>query len=176
MRRLARIFSALVLIALLAAGAALIWLRPAPETLTEPLGKIDRIVIEKSARRMAVFLEGREARVYTIALGRAPLGGKSRQGDYRTPEGIFHINRKNTSSAFHLSLGLDYPLAEDIARARAAGVDPGGDIMIHGQPNGFPQGTVLTGDWTAGCIAVSNPEIEEVFAATQIGTEVEIKP
>lgn len=177
MKRLARIFSALVLLCILAAGAALIWLRPQPLPPALPaLVQVERIVIEKAARRMRVFQDGKPVRDFRIALGSAPDGDKLRQGDGRTPEGRFRINRKNAASAFHLSLGLDYPQADDRARAKASGYDPGGDIMIHGQPNAFPPDMVLQNDWTAGCIALSNAEIAEVFAATKVGTVVEITP
>lgn len=177
MKRLAQIFSALVLLCFLTTGAALILLRPAalPTALT-PLTAVDRIVVEKSARRILLFQKGKILRSYRIALGPAPKGDKVRQGDGRTPEGIFHINRKNAGSAYHLSLGLDYPQADDRARAKAGGFDPGGDIMIHGQPNARPRDAVIGSDWTAGCIAVSNAEIAEIFAATAIGTEVEVRP
>lgn len=177
MRRLARIFSALVLLCFMAAGAALILLRPAPTSVVlTPLSKVDRIVVEKSDRRILLFQNGNMVREYRVALGPAPIGDKVRQGDGRTPEGVFHINRKNAASAYHLSLGLDYPQADDRARAKAGGFDPGGDIMIHGQPNGLPLNAVIGKDWTAGCIAVSNAEIAEIFAATAIGTEVEVRP
>lgn len=178
MRSAARIFSALVLLGFLAMGAALIYLRaPILSGARPPLvGQIDRIVIEKSARRMVLLQAGAPVRVYQIALGFSAEGDKSRQGDGRTPEGIYHINRLNAGSAYHLSLGLDYPQAADIAAAKAGGFDPGGDIMIHGQPNALPEALVVKGDWTAGCIAVSNPEIREIFAVTPVGTEVEIKP
>jgi murein L,D-transpeptidase YafK len=178
MKQLARIFSALVLLALIAAVGAVIFLRPAPPTLPLPplIGQIDRIVVEKAARRMVVYQGAKIARTYRIALGFSPAGDKSRQGDGRTPEGVFHINRKNAGSAYHLSLGLDYPRATDRAKAAVAGYDPGGDIMIHGQPNSLPALTIIPQDWTAGCIALSNAEIAEVFAATAIGTEVEIRP
>ena len=89
---------------------------------------------------------------------------------------MFTINRRNDKSAYHLSLGLDYPQAEDRARARAGGYDPGGDIMIHGQPNSLPEGYIVKGDWTAGCIAVTNAEMREIWAATPTGTQVEIRP
>ncbi|MDZ4312378.1 MAG: L,D-transpeptidase family protein [Cypionkella sp.] len=174
MKALARIFSALVLMACLVAAAALIWLRP-PENLP-PMDAIDRIVIEKAARRIVLFQNGKALRRYPVALGTNPVGDKIRQGDNRTPEGIFRINRKNADSAFHLSLGLDYPQPADIARARAGGYDPGGDIMIHGQPNALPTDIVIPGDWTAGCIALPNAQIAAIFAATPIGTEVEIRP
>lgn len=146
---------------------------PPPPALT---GKVDRIVIEKSARRMQLFQEGRVVRTYAIALGFTPVGDKDRQGDGKTPEGEFTVNRRNEASAFHLSLGLDYPQPDDLARAAAGGYSPGGDIFIHGQPFGVTEGFKLKGDWTAGCIAVSNAEIREIWDATPIGTKVEIRP
>ncbi len=146
---------------------------PPPPPLT---GQIDRIVIEKAARRMQLYQDGQVVRTYRIALGFTPEGDKDRQGDGRTPEGEFTIDRRNDRSAFHLSLGLDYPRPADRARAAAGGHDPGGDIFIHGQPNALPEGFKLRGDWTAGCIAVTNPEMREIWAVTPIGTRVEIRP
>jgi len=137
---------------------------------------VERILVEKSARRMTVWQRQGGPRRFRIALGFAPEGDKSRQGDGRTPEGIFRIDRLNRQSAYHLSLGLDYPRAQHRAAARRGGYDPGGDIMIHGQPNQVPDGYKVKGDWTAGCIAVTNAEIEEIFAHAAIGTEVEIRP
>lgn len=139
-------------------------------------GEIDRIVIEKSARRMQLFQNGKVVRTYAVALGFTPEGDKERQGDGKTPEGSFVINRKNESSAFTLSLGLDYPQPDDLARAAEGGYSPGGDIFIHGQPNALPEGFKLKGDWTAGCIAVSNTEIREIWASTPLGTMVEVLP
>lgn len=180
MKQLARVFTALVLLLFVIMTAALIYLR-APMPITAPpvpplMGQIDRIVIEKSARRMMLYQDGKIVRNYRTALGFSPEGDKSRQGDGRTPEGIYRINRLNDRSAYHLSLGLDYPQPADVARAAAIGHDPGGDIMIHGQPNAFSDAAVIKGDWTAGCIAVSNAEIREIFASTPIGTEVEVRP
>ena len=146
---------------------------PPPPAMT---GQIDRIVIEKSARRMQLFQDGEPIRTYRIALGFAPEGDKDRQGDGKTPEGVFTVDRRNSGSAFHLSLGLDYPQPEDRARAAAGGYSPGGDIFIHGQPNALPEGWKLKGDWTAGCIALTNSEIREVWEVTPIGTQVEIRP
>ncbi|MDO5658917.1 MAG: L,D-transpeptidase family protein [Paracoccus sp. (in: a-proteobacteria)] len=140
------------------------------------IGQIDRIEIDKSARRLTAFQNGTPVRVYRIHLGRTPEGTKTRQGDGRTPEGRFRTDRRNDRSAFHLSLGLDYPQQADRARARAGGYDPGGDIFIHGQPNQVPEGYRVPGDWTEGCIAITNDEIRELFAATPIGTEVIIRP
>jgi len=137
---------------------------------------VRRILVEKSARRMTVYQESGPPRTFRIALGFAPQGDKSREGDGRTPEGVFRIDRLNRQSAFHLSLGIDYPQPRHRAAARALGVSPGGDIMIHGQPNQVSEGFRVKGDWTAGCIALANAEIDEVFAHTRIGTEVEIRP
>ena len=137
---------------------------------------VDRILVEKSARRMTVWQKDGPPKSFDIALGFSPDGDKSREGDVRTPEGIFRIDRLNRQSKYHLSLGIDYPQKQHREAARRAGHSPGGDIMIHGQPNQIPEGFKVKGDWTAGCIAVTNPEIEEIFAHAAIGIEVEIRP
>jgi murein L,D-transpeptidase YafK len=146
---------------------------PPPPPLT---GQIDRIVIEKAARRMQLIQDGKPVRTYQIALGFTPEGDKRRQGDGKTPEGEFTIDRRNDQSAFHLSLGLDYPHKDDIQRASAGGYSAGGDIFIHGQPNAIGDGFRLRGDWTNGCIAVTNREMREIWEVTPIGTKVEIRP
>ncbi len=176
MKRLARLFSALLLVAAAAVAALMIRLQPEPPGPDALSGRITRIAVDKSDRLMMVYDSAKELRRYRIALGSSPVGDKLRQGDERTPEGRFRIDRKNANSAFTLSLGLDYPQAEDRARAAAGGYDAGGDIMIHGQPNAVPDGTQLRGDWTAGCIALPTAAIREVFAATEVGTLVEIRP
>lgn len=177
MRALGALFTLLTTAALVAA----VWLllRPLPEPpVPEAVlsGPVSRIVVEKSARRMSVWVGDRVERVWPIALGFAPVATKEREGDGRTPEGLFRIDRLNAASAYHLSLGIDYPKPEDRARARAGGYSPGGDIFFHGQPNARPAGEILPGDWTAGCIALSDAQIAELFAATPIGTVVEIRP
>lgn len=150
--------------------------RPATD-LGQPLrGNIDRILIEKGARRLTVYQDGKRVREYPIALGFTPAGDKVKQGDGKTPEGIYKIDRRNDRSKFHLSLGIDYPKPEDRARARKGGYSPGGDIFIHGQPNQIAEGYRVKGDWTEGCVAIDNHQIDELFAATPIGTEVEIRP
>jgi murein L,D-transpeptidase YafK len=158
--------------------AAAIWLQPAPQTVVQPplTGMVDKIIIEKAARRMLLLRDGQTLREYRIALGFAPKGDKLRQGDGRTPEGSFRIDRRNDSSRYHLSLGLDYPQPADRARAATGGYDPGGDIMIHGQPNALPDNSMVRGDWTAGCIAVTNAEMREIWVVTQVGTIVEVRP
>ena len=179
MKRLLRLLYALLLILVLGLLTASLFLPSERVTLPPPApltGQIDRIVVEKSARRMQLMQDDRVVRSYSIALGFAPDGDKDRQGDGKTPEGEFRIDRRNDESAFHLSLGLDYPRPEDRARAAAGGYSPGGDIFIHGQPNILSEGFKLRGDWTAGCIAVTNSEMREIWAVTPIGTLVEIRP
>ncbi|MGL5009761.1 MAG: L,D-transpeptidase family protein [Paracoccaceae bacterium] len=178
MKRLARLFSALCLLVLVLAAGLLFYLRPPSVTPALPpiSGTVERIVVDKGARQMTLIQNGQPIRRYRIALGFAPEGDKTRQGDGRTPEGIFRIAVRNDASKYHLSLGIDYPQADDIARAAAGGFDPGGDIMIHGQPNALPDASVIGRDWTAGCIAVSNAEMREIWAVTTPETIVEIRP
>ena len=176
-KTLGRLFSALTLVALLVAGAIFLQSRlPPPQPLAPIAGQIDRILIEKAKRRMTLFQNGTPVREYKIALGFAPTGHKTEQGDGRTPEGIYTIDRRNPRSKYHLSLGLNYPRTQDRHHAVARGVDPGGDIFIHGQPNGLGRVAAFPHDWTAGCIAVANDVITEIWATTPIGTEVEIRP
>lgn len=178
MKRLARVFSFVVMLGLFALWVAWFYLSPAPlpPALPTLVGTVDRIVVEKAARRLVLMQDGEKLREYRIALGFSPVGDKDRQGDGRTPEGVYRIDRRNDQSAYHLSLGLDYPQVEDRARAQAGGYSPGGDIMIHGQPNALPDNVVVKGDWTAGCIAVSNAEIREIWAVTDKDTIVEVRP
>ena len=178
MKQLARAFSFVVMLALLVLAVAWFYFAPAPVSTTLPplVGAVDRIIVEKSARRLMLIKGGQRVREYRIALGFSPVGDKVRQGDGRTPEGVYRIDRRNDRSAYHLSLGLDYPQPEDRARAKAGGYSPGGDIMIHGQPNALPDDMKVKGDWTAGCIAVSNAEMREIWAATDAKTLVEVRP
>lgn len=178
MIRYLRLLVYLLLLVGLGFIAASLYSPPVPMPAPPPplTGTVDRIVIEKAARRMQLIQDGKAVRTYSIALGFAPEGDKERQGDGRTPEGEFTIDRRNSESAFHLSLGLDYPRPADRVRAAKAGYSPGGDIFIHGQPNALPEGFKLRGDWTAGCIALTNAEMREVWAVTPIGTKVEIRP
>lgn len=138
----------------------------------------DLIVIDKSDRQMRLYADGEEIARYRVALGFAPEGDKGRQGDGKTPEGRYAISWKNPRSQFHLSLKLSYPDAADRAGAKRRGVDPGGDIFIHGTPGttGLPAALISRRDWTLGCIAVSNGEIEEIWRLVEVGTAVEIRP
>ena len=139
---------------------------------------VDRVLVEKSERRMTLLREGVAVKTYRVALGREPIGDKVRQGDGRTPEGIYRIDRRNAASQFHRSLHIDYPDTAHRAHARKIGVSPGGDIFIHGLPNGYGWlgAAHRERDWTAGCIAVSNDEIEEIWKLVRDGTTIEIRP
>lgn len=141
-------------------------------------GTVDRILIEKAARRMTLYTGDRRVRTYAISLGGGGLAAKTRQGDRRTPEGDYRITGRNAGSRFHLSLRIGYPTPAQVAAARAKGIDPGGDIMIHGLPNGRGALAALYKgrDWTDGCIAVTNPEIEEVWKLVRDGAAVRITP
>jgi len=141
-------------------------------------GSADRILIEKNARRLMLISQGEVLKSYNIALGGNPIGPKERQGDNKTPEGTYVIDGRNKDSRFHLSLRISYPNERDKNRAKKLGVSPGGDIMIHGIKNGTPWvGDAHTEvDWTKGCIAVTDEEIEEISRLAPIGTVVEIRP
>jgi murein L,D-transpeptidase YafK len=164
------------LLAAIVAIAFAVWHVVAPRPVPPLEGPVDRIVIDKSDRTLALLRDERVLRLYPMGLGFSPEGDKVREGDGRTPEGIFRIDRRNEESRFHLSLGLDYPQAEDVARAAAGGYSPGGDIFIHGQPEGVEGRSRLHGDWTLGCIAVTNANMEEIWRVAPLGTEVEIVP
>ena len=141
-------------------------------------GSVDRILIEKSTRRLMLISQGEVLKSYKIALGGNPIGPKERQGDNKTPEGTYVIDARNRDSRFHLSLHISYPNERDKKRAKELGVSPGGDIMIHGIKNGFSWvGDAHAGvDWTKGCIAVTDQEIEEIDKLAPNGTIVEIRP
>jgi murein L,D-transpeptidase YafK len=138
----------------------------------------NRVVILKAKRELQLLKGSSVLRTYRVALGRTPVGPKQRQGDGKTPEGVYAVTGRNPKSAYHRSLRISYPEAADRERARRAGVSPGGDIMIHGLPNG--QGWIgaahRTTDWTEGCIAVTDAEIEEIWSLVPDGTPVEIRP
>lgn len=165
-----------VLSASLAMGIANV--ASAEPTASDPsLRMAEFLVIFKSKRRLGLYyaLDGKPVllRSYGIDLGFSPRGDKSREGDGRTPEGTYYIDRRNPNSAYHLSLGISYPDANDIADARAKGLEPGGDIFIHGGPTIFRDR--FKRDWTAGCISVSNREIEDIWATVPLGTPISIR-
>jgi outer membrane protein assembly factor BamD (BamD/ComL family) len=141
-------------------------------------GPADKILIEKKERRLTLISKGTVLKTYKIALGGNPNGPKERQGDNKTPEGTYVIDSRNRNSGYHLSLHISYPNEKDKKRAKELGVSPGGDIMIHGIKNSFSWvGDLHTGvDWTKGCIAVTDEEIEEIDKLAPNGTIVEIRP
>jgi murein L,D-transpeptidase YafK len=140
--------------------------------------QVDCIEIIKHQRIMKLIRDDKVIKTYKVSLGRNPKGAKRHQGDKRTPEGTYFIKRKNPNSQYHLSLEISYPNPEDRARATKVGVEPGNNIMIHGLPNylyyfpGFVQKFHLWMDWTQGCIAVTDHDIEEIYQEVEVGTPV----
>jgi murein L,D-transpeptidase YafK len=145
-----------------------------------PFGSVlaDSIVVEKSLHRLSLYYRGMLLRTYLVALGQQPVGDKVRKGDNRTPEGIFRIEARNPQSRYHRALRISYPDAAHLARARALGVQAGGDIMIHGLParQAWVGAAHRDFDWTEGCIAVTNREIDEIWRVVGVGTPIQIKP
>lgn len=142
------------------------------------IDNIDQIKIIKSERKLFTYGKGKLLKTYKIALGKNPIGQKLKEGDGRTPEGVYEIIAKNPKSAYHLSLKISYPNPKQIEEAKKLSINPGDDIMIHGIRNGlgFIGKYHSLIDWTQGCIAVSSKEIEEIYNLVLIGTKVEILP
>jgi murein L,D-transpeptidase YafK len=138
----------------------------------------DSLVLDKSDRRLTLFYRGEMVRKYAVALGKNPIGDKLRRGDGRTPEGLFFINGRNPNSKYHRALRISYPDVAHSAKAAKRGVSPGGDIMIHGLPKAFATVGALhrQQDWTEGCVAVTNQEIEEIWRAVPNGARILIQP
>lgn len=143
-----------------------------------PPRQADRIVVHKKDRTLLLLRENKVIAAYKIALGGEPIGPKTCQGDHRTPEGAYTIDGRNSASKFHRALRVSYPNADDRRRAAKAHCSPGGDIMIHGLPNGYGRigAAHRLKDWTDGCIAVTDEEIEEIWKLVPNGTPVEIRP
>jgi tetratricopeptide (TPR) repeat protein len=141
-------------------------------------GPADKVLIEKKERQLTLLSKDEVIKTYKIALGGNPVGPKERQGDNKTPEGTYIIDSRNRNSDYHLSLRISYPNKKDRLRAKELGVSPGGDIMIHGIKNGLAWvGALHAGiDWTNGCIAVTDEEMEEIYKLVPNGTIVEIRP
>lgn len=147
------------------------------EELTLKSSSVDRILVEKSKRRMQLYCGNNVVKTYKIALGKNPIGHKEKQGDFKTPEGIYKITGKNPQSQFYKSLRISYPNQQDIICAKKNCVNPGGDIMVHGlnKKSAWIGKAHTNMDWTHGCIAVSNEEIEEIYSLTKVGATIEIK-
>jgi len=139
---------------------------------------VDRVLVDKSERKMWLIHEDSRYREYEISLGDNPIGHKQQEGDEKTPEGKYTIDYRNPNSSYHLSLHITYPSAKDKGIAKKRGFSPGGDIFIHGLPNGMEAlgFGFKNRDWTDGCIAVNNKEIEEIWSLVKNGTPIEILP
>ena len=152
----------------------------AGENLAPGLGaqKADRVVVAKSERTLTLFAQGKVIRTYKVALGGTPVGAKVQQGDHKTPEGQYILDRRNAKSSYYKSIHVSYPNEQDKRQAAKNGVSPGGDIMIHGLPNGFGWlgATHRARDWTDGCIAVTDREMDEIWELVADGTAIEIRP
>ena len=148
------------------------------QSQTNARTKADQVIVVKSVRTLTLMSNGRVLRAYKVALGGSPTGAKQQQGDHRTPEGHYILDRRNPKSRFYKSIHISYPNEKDRREAARRGVSPGGDIMVHGLPNGFGWlgETHRSLDWTDGCIAVSNSEIDEIWDLVADGTPVEIRP
>lgn len=175
MKKFALFIIMLLIILILALIILIAWLNYPEPTLT---GKTaDKILVEKSARRLSLLSQDKVLKSYDISLGWQPEGKKQQEGDGRTPEGFYKIDYRNPHSAFHLSLHISYPNNNDLKNAKANGYATGGAIMIHGMKNGFGKIGKLHRfvDWTAGCIAVTDSEIEEIWQAVPDETVIEIR-
>jgi murein L,D-transpeptidase YafK len=140
--------------------------------------RVDHVIVYKQERRLVLLSQGKELKSYRIALGGEPNGPKTRQGDHRTPEGSYVLDSRNANSHFYKAFHISYPNSKDMAAARKLGVSPGGDIILHGLPKeyAFVGKAHTLHDWTDGCIAVSNEEIDEIWKLVRVGTPIEIKP
>ncbi len=149
-----------------------------PETTLDRNAQVDKLVVYKSKRKLLAFSDGKLLKSYPISLGGQPVGAKEIEGDLKTPEGLYTINDKNPYSDYHKNLGVSYPNEKDIAHAKSLGKDAGGDIKIHGLRNGlgFIGKLQRCMDWTFGCMALTDSEIDELFDAVKIGTPIEINP
>lgn len=161
------------LAAALAAGAYAIW----PSDPLPPDARVESMVVLKSERKLILMNQGSPVREYRISLGRNPVGAKTQEGDGKTPEGLYLVDYRNEKSTFHLALHISYPNDTDRAQASTQGVKPGGLIMIHGMRNhfGFIGRWHRSVDWTDGCIAVTDQEIEEIGRVVKDGTPIEIR-
>ena len=148
------------------------------QTPSRPALQADRVLVQKKARTLQLLREGKVVKTYKVALGGDPIGPKALQGDHKTPEGVYVLDSRNAHSQFHKSIHISYPNASERAAARKRGLSPGGDVFVHGLPNGygFIGASHRLKDWTDGCIAVTNDEIDEIWLAVPDGTPIEIRP
>lgn len=147
------------------------------QTAARPAFRADRVVVIKKERTLELLDHGKVIKAYRVALGGGPVGAKTRQGDHKTPEGVYVLDSRNAHSRFHKSIHISYPNAQDRAAARKSGFSPGGDVFVHGLPNGyrFVGAAHRLRDWTDGRIAVTDEEIDEIWSAVPDGTPIEIR-
>jgi murein L,D-transpeptidase YafK len=140
--------------------------------------EVDQVIVVKSQRSLTLLSHGKVMRAYKVALGGSPVGAKEQQGDHKTPEGHYVLDRRNAKSHFYKSIHVSYPNERDRQRASQRGVAAGGDIMVHGLPNGFGWlgAAHRTRDWTDGCVAVTNAEMDEIWELVPDGTAIDIRP
>jgi murein L,D-transpeptidase YafK len=143
-----------------------------------PATKADHVIVVKNQRTLTLLSHGEVLHIYKISLGGSPVGAKEQQGDHKTPEGHYILDRRNPKSRFYKSIHISYPNDQDRRKASQHGVSVGGDIMVHELPNGFGWlgATHRTRDWTDGCIAVTNDEMDEIWELVPDGTPIEIRP
>ena len=140
--------------------------------------KVDLVFVDKSDAKMQLMLKGETVKAYSVVFGANPTGHKEKEGDERTPEGKYILDYKKADSSFHKAIHISYPNEEDKARAKENGLNPGGLIMIHGQRNGLGWLSWVTQwfNWTDGCIAVTNAQMDEIWELVDVGTPIEIVP
>jgi murein L,D-transpeptidase YafK len=142
-----------------------------------PVHPVDRVVVLKKEHVLQLLSQGKVVKTYKVALGGDPVGPKTRQGDHKTPEGVYVLDFRNAHSQFYKSIHISYPNERERAAARRKGVSPGGDVFVHGLPNGY--GSIGAAhrlkDWTDGCIAVTDEEIDEIWLAVADGTPIDIR-
>jgi len=139
---------------------------------------VDEVVVYKHGHKLILLSRGQQVKSYRVALGGEPVGPKTQQGDHRTPEGLYVLDSRNPNSQYYKAFHISYPNSKDIATAKRLGVSPGGDIMLHGLPKKYAWvgKSHAAHDWTDGCIAVSNEEMDELWKLIPVGTRIQIKP
>jgi murein L,D-transpeptidase YafK len=169
-------FNGMCVIAAVIMAITQFWVCPEPARASELAA--DKVVVLKRDRVLLLLSNGETIKAYKVALGKQPVGQKMRRGDKKTPEGNYYLDWRNARSKFHRALHISYPNETDIQNAKARGVSPGSDVMIHGLPKGYGDVGELhrTIDWTKGCIALTNAEIDEIWRLVPDGTPIEIKP
>jgi murein L,D-transpeptidase YafK len=169
-----------VLLVLAVVGLAIwsLWPATPPSPKAARVATADLVVVHKAARRLDLYRGGVLLKSYPVSLGPHPVGPKWQEGDGRTPEGVYRIDYRKADSGFHRALHISYPEPKDVAAAQAHGVSPGGLVMIHGTKNGLTRfgRKLLPADWTDGCVAVTDQQIDELWRTVPDGTEIILEP